>query len=350
MRLRCPAPRPRLTPACAGKTLRGPSWPAALRAHPRVCGENEVDLFTVAGPSGSPPRVRGKPHAPTAPTPMAGLTPACAGKTGPFQSLRRGVAAHPRVCGENPRGRRAPVVESRLTPACAGKTRDGGAPDRISGAHPRVCGENAQVYNQVLPQGGSPPRVRGKLAGFSEQEVARRLTPACAGKTTAQSAPFPSGSGSPPRVRGKHGHSDGRQQHRRLTPACAGKTSLGAVRLGGRGAHPRVCGENHIGWGPMRGHEGSPPRVRGKQRQRLGRPALPRLTPACAGKTGSAGYANAFPRAHPRVCGENSCDGLILNRATGSPPRVRGKRHQRHLGGVLRGLTPACAGKTVLGC
>ena len=52
-----------------------------------------------------------------------------------------------------------------------------------------------------------------------------------------------------------------------LIPARAGKTEVATEGDEVTGAHPRACGENHIGWGPMRGHEGSSPRVRGKPKQ-----------------------------------------------------------------------------------
>ena len=50
--------------------------------------------------------------------------------------------------------------------------------------------------------------------------------------------------------------------------------------------------------------------------------------------------------AHPRVGGENSLDGLVVDLATGSSPRGRGKREPAQCGGLACGLIPAWAGKT----
>ena len=72
---------PRLIPARAGKTRRGPSTDRARPAHPRACGENENLLAAGAGWDGSSPRVRGKPSIVYTPASRAGLIPARAGKT-----------------------------------------------------------------------------------------------------------------------------------------------------------------------------------------------------------------------------------------------------------------------------
>ena len=49
-----------LIPACAGKTARTRARLAKLRAHPRMCGENEMEECTDAYVAGSSPHVRGK--------------------------------------------------------------------------------------------------------------------------------------------------------------------------------------------------------------------------------------------------------------------------------------------------
>ena len=74
-------------------------------------------------------------------------------------------------------------------------------------------------------------------------------------------------------------------------------------------AHPRVCGENtimsaacHVGWG-------SSPRVRGKRVMVTEKAGAVGLIPACAGKTPWPPPGLSWPRAHPRVCGENFGEG-----------------------------------------
>ena len=74
------------------------------RAHPRVCGENSFGLLAVAGVVGSSPRVRGKLNYGNVRTFVAGLIPACAGKTLGKLAISPRNGAHPRVCGENVMG------------------------------------------------------------------------------------------------------------------------------------------------------------------------------------------------------------------------------------------------------
>ena len=175
--------RRRLTPACAGKTRQAQRQPPPGSAHPRVCGENGRCTSSPPTAGGSPPRVRGKRRRRRQHGPRPRLTPACAGKTFLVIESIRGRSAHPRVCGENadiagaarirdgspPRVRgkpgRAPQRRTapRLTPACAGKTPPRRPRPRRPRAHPRVCGENASIGATLSFITGSPPRVRGKL-------------------------------------------------------------------------------------------------------------------------------------------------------------------------------------------
>ena len=172
----------RLIPACAGKTTP-PSWSCSTRrAHPRVCGENRGPQLAQPVGAGSSPRVRGKlPHV-LGRRLVAGLIPACAGKTSPSTGTCRRRRAHPRVCGENiepktmpnpalgssPRVRGKPPGDlvlgqaGRLIPACAGKTPSPFPRGRPDAAHPRVCGENGAPVPYQVRHGGSSPRVRGK--------------------------------------------------------------------------------------------------------------------------------------------------------------------------------------------
>ena len=70
----------RITPAYAGKRA-GKNLAAALQGdHPRVCGEKPLLLGRVSGPLGSPPRMRGKARAHLSASPRPRITPAYAGK------------------------------------------------------------------------------------------------------------------------------------------------------------------------------------------------------------------------------------------------------------------------------
>ena len=173
--------------------------------------------------------------------------------------------------------------------------------------HPRVRGEKAHADPTHLWRAGSPPRVRGKVSA---------------------------------------GGRDARQPG--ITPACAGKrSSCASTRLVARD-HPRVCGEKR----PCRARKmqgaGSPPRVRGKAPAGPARTACTGITPACAGKSSISIVTSRLPWDHPRVCGEKyQPESMILSFA-GSPLRVRGKDDHRLQRVIRDGITPACAGKSLL--
>ena len=208
-----------------------------------------------------------------------------------------------------------------------------------------MCGENSLAGQCALALQGSPPRVRGKRRPGRRGPCGVRLTPACAGKTrdlrysATQTGAHPRvcgentywpplqprDQGSPPRVRGKRQRQLGRVPEGRLTPACAGKTRWRRPTSSPRWAHPRVCGENGQRLGRETAAGGSPPRVRGKRPAHESLRLLPRLTPACAGKTVLELGGGDLLAAHPRVCGENVDPSAGEGGHVGSPPRVRGK-------------------------
>ena len=153
-------------------------------------------------------------------------------------------------------------------------------------------------------------------------------------------------SGSSPRVRGKREFV--RLSHLRpgLIPACAGKTSGEAGDEKGSTAHPRVCGENSCQRAAPLQRWGSSPRVRGKREECAGEAEGRGLIPACAGKTLRHRVRGRMRRAHPRVCGENMFRLGTGPTWGGSSPRVRGKHLNRQIHSATLGLIPACAGKT----
>ena len=73
--------RPRITPACAGKSLHQYRRKGRRRGHPRVCGEKDDTNLILAIKVGSPPRVRGKACKTSSRHLMDRITPACAGKS-----------------------------------------------------------------------------------------------------------------------------------------------------------------------------------------------------------------------------------------------------------------------------
>ena len=110
--------------------------------------------------------------------------------------------------------------------------------------------------------------------------------------------------GSPPRVRGKGCKAVAVLTLTRITPACAGKSGSARLLISSCWDHPRVCGEKHQRRKDSINVIGSPPRVRGKAKKVKKRYIISRITPACAGKRISHILHTVFTEDHPRVCGE----------------------------------------------
>ena len=111
-------------------------------------------------------------------------------------------------------------------------------------------------------------------------------------------------------------------------------------------AHPRACGENHAQLMLLISDHGSSPRVRGKPCSHWYRPRRARLIPARAGKTSPKTEPRSPSAAHPRACGENWKDLADAAQKQGSSPRVRGKLLRGPDDPAPLGLIPARAGKT----
>ncbi len=111
--------------------------------------------------------------------------------------------------------------------------------------------------------------------------------------------------------------------------------------------HPRVCGEKTSACvaGLRRG--GSPPRVRGKALAPSVDQILRGITPACAGKRTTPRIWCSMAQDHPRVCGEKHHFTVGYRRGIGSPPRVRGKDPRGAARRQPGRITPACAGKSM---
>ena len=154
--------------------------------------------------------------------------------------------------------------------------------------------------------------------------------------------------GSPPRMRGKDGVNDSAQAVTGITPACAGKSNIATTQPCLPGDHPRVCGEKSFCTGQSVRRRGSPPRVRGKVPAPLCCCFLRGITPACAGKSIRSAPSSVLFGDHPRVCGEKGLVKLVNCLAQGSPPRVRGKVNAFSPPLSKRWITPAYAGKSIV--
>ena len=212
----------RITPAYAGKSNRDQTILTTFEDHPRVCGEKDGRLDFSMLQKGSPPRVRGKGYMILSGIWDFRITPACAGKSCLAAIYAYNEGDHPRVCGEKsvplrcsisavgspPRVRgkawRLPAAPGTqgITPACAGKSGPISASGRAIRDHPRVCGEKALHDGGILPAQGSPPRVRGKVVVSRNLCLLSGITPACAGKSELQALVL-SGQRDHPRVCGE---------------------------------------------------------------------------------------------------------------------------------------------------
>ncbi len=297
----------------------------AWREHPRACGDDVVVTCAGFTHRGTPPRVRGRRAPAAGRPPRKGNTPARAGTTRPTPRSPRGRSEHPRACGDDdlqrpelvPLGGTPPRVRGRRwrparwcrrtgnTPARAGTTYPYGPRTVRVREHPRACGDDAHRVVDLEPRRGTPPRVRGRLDPLLDAERRDRNTPARAGTTW---------------------------------------TSTGPTRT--TTEHPRACGDDARSVSTRSSTAGTPPRVRGRHpRGRLAAVGGGN-TPARAGTTQCSHHPLDLRREHPRACGDDPMRLCVVDSASGTPPRVRGRRLRS--GGLLPhlGNTPARAGTT----
>ena len=132
-------------------------------------------------------------------------------------------------------------------------------------------------------------------------------------------------SGSSPRVRGERSQTIVRVLSGRIIPACAGRTGGVMPRAFAASDHPRVCGANRRRDAKGFRRVGSSPRVRGERCRVLQQDGIGRIIPACAGRTRAGMPERQLRKDHPRVCGANGLCEPLVNRGSGSSPRVRGE-------------------------
>ena len=135
-------------------------------------------------------------------------------------------------------------------------------------------------------------------------------------------------------------------KNRRITPAYAGKSDNKVGEIAEWEDHPRLCGEKDS---PLLNSTlilGSPPPMRGKDREPADTGCTDGITPAYAGKSSyttaaeseenriTPAYAGKsmelssnimVSKDHPRLCGEKASTKAWELWGTGSPPPMRGK-------------------------
>ena len=176
-----PANRKRFIPACAGNRKYWASSAGVITVHPRVCGEQVLRTTVTLPGCGSSPRVRGTAYPGGTSSPYIRFIPACAGNRGVPLRPGQDPTVHPRVCGEQfvdlPRHNMtrgsSPRVRGtgnrplcccrwrRFIPACAGNRALCRPNPTVRSVHPRVCGEQFTMNKARMTGNGSSPRVRG---------------------------------------------------------------------------------------------------------------------------------------------------------------------------------------------
>ena len=195
--------RRRIIPAHAGQTNEYIQAIHVWTDHPRACGANSRSDSICARPTGSSPRMRGKPGVGQLGLGTPRIIPAHAGQTFCMSNFFSCGPDHPRACGANypcsmsmptgygssPRMRgklddlRDMLSRVRIIPAHAGQTASGFPHGERMPDHPRACGANNVSVTSDGAVSGSSPRMRGKLPLFFCSSAVRRIIPAHAGQT-----------------------------------------------------------------------------------------------------------------------------------------------------------------------
>ena len=152
--------------------------------------------------------------------------------------------------------------------------------------------------------------------------------------------------GSPPHARGIPAFCFDEACSEGITPACAGNTSMWTSLMVSGRDHPRMRGEYILLCTIHIKSLGSPPHARGIHNPRGRANADTGITPACAGNTLLDLVRRKLEGDHPRMRGEYASLFLLLLPVLGSPPHARGIQTIMFAPGSLLGITPACAGNT----
>ena len=108
-----------------------------------------------------------------------------------------------------------------------------------------------------------------------------------------------------------------------------------------------MCGNHRLNTTRHTRSRGSPPRVREPPADSPPAFAGRGITPACAGTTLVLSGEARDCEDHPRVCGNHRSPSYISNGQLGSPPRVREPPLRPRVNDIDTRITPACAGTTL---
>ena len=258
--------------------------------------------------------------------PRVGITPAYAGKSLRGFAKVMALSDHPRICGEKRSGRRYHKLSLGSPPHMRGKVTKKLYGNDQKRDHPRICGEKQHTSADKALKAGSPPHMRGKAYSCADFAAHIGITPAYAGKSITKKSkkykkrdhPRICGEkkvnfrqshvfwGSPPHMRGKARHGRHGESRCGITPAYAGKRPLAIRAKFNMKDHPRICGEKYLRAVLGNPYQGSPPHMRGKGFLPDSCRFLPGITPAYAGKRKKGGLSSPLHGDHPRICGEKT--------------------------------------------
>ena len=141
MALRHGATATRITPAHAGKRRDTHRYDTRFRDHPRTCGEKGLIPLVVSPGPKSPPHMRGKGGVFGLEGFVRGITPAYAGKSLQSGYRRHRSRDHPRVCGEKLAIMPPMTTYIGSPPRMRGKASSSAAPSRLAGITPAHAGK-----------------------------------------------------------------------------------------------------------------------------------------------------------------------------------------------------------------
>jgi len=378
----------RFIPAHAGTTPGPTPTRTSTTVHPRACGDHGASLCPAAGRNGSSPRMRGPRRGSQRDRVSARFIPAHAGTTNEAVDGARGVAVHPRACGDHctsasvrsgddgssPRmrgplgGQQPRRPRARFIPAHAGTTAAVRTQPTTCAVHPRACGDHIQRLDRAPSRSGSSPRMRGPQQQATARVVIYGFIPAHAG-TTREAVPGATRPAVHPRACGDHagpmfsalskGGSSPRMRGPRLVgaalglgvrfiPAHAGTTHRARAVRRRQPVHPRACGDHGASAFLRDAQGGSSPRMRGPREARSGASARWRFIPAHAGTTPRRPRSPRRSAVHPRACGDHEPQARQISTASGSSPRMRGPPCASAAGVHPPRFIPAHAGTTRL--
>ena len=183
-------------------------------------GEETKICLATSNPLESPPRARGRGLAPEPPVRHPGITPACAGKREPDGVLVLTLWNHPRVRGEELMNLTCVIRFAESPPRARGRALWECSWNRLFKNHPRVRGEERAVAEDADPRRGITPACAGKsFSSFLLMGLVHGITPACAGKR-ASACPYKSSGGNHPRVRGEESNENAAFEGMGIPPKC----------------------------------------------------------------------------------------------------------------------------------